>query len=143
MRSSDPKSTIRARELRREATSTENKLWSALRGRQIDNYKFVRQEPIGPYFADFLCRATKLIIEIDGATHERPEERSRDERRTSSLQQLGYRIIRFTNADIYESLDHTIEILRITPAETAPHPPTSLREAGPNPLPAPQGEGNK
>ncbi len=143
MRSADPKSTLRARKLRRESTGAENKLWSALRGRQIEGAKFVRQEPIGPYFADFLCRATKLVIEIDGATHETPEERRSDQRRTSFLNQVGYRVIRFSNADIYESLDHTIETIRSLLAERAPHPPTSLREAGPNPLPAPQGEGGK
>ncbi|MGH6854177.1 MAG: endonuclease domain-containing protein [Aestuariivirga sp.] len=112
MRSSDPKSTSRARQFRRDATAAENKLWSALRNRQIDGCKFVRQEPVGPYFADFICRARKLIIEIDGETHETPEEHNHDARRTSYLNQLGYRVIRFTNADVYESMDHVIDTLR-------------------------------
>ena len=141
MRSSDSKSTSRARKLRREATSAENKLWSALRNRQIDSTKFVRQEPIGPYFADFACRARKLIIEVDGATHKTPDELSSDHRRTTFLNQQGYRVIRFTNADIHESLDHVIESIRTALVAMAPHPPTPLREAGPNPLPAPRGEG--
>ena len=141
MRGADPKSTSRARKLRREATSAESKLWSALRGRQIEAEKFVRQEPVGPYFADFACRAQKLIIEIDGATHETPDELSSDHRRTAFLDKLGYRVIRFTNADVHQSLEHVIEKIRAALAAKAPHPPTPLRVAGPNPLPAPRGEG--
>ena len=83
MRSSDLKSIIRARRLRCEATSAENKLWSALRNRQIRGFKFVHQESISPYFTDFLCRSLKLVIEIDGATHETPEERASDAHRTA------------------------------------------------------------
>ena len=141
MRSADPKSTSRARQLRREATSAESKLWSTLRGRQIEAEKFVRQEPIGPYFADFACRTRKLIIEVDGATHETPDELSSDHRRTTFLNQQGYRVIRFTNADIHQSLDHVIEAIRTALVARTPHPPTPLRVAGPNPLPAPRGEG--
>ena len=121
MRSSDLKATSRARLLRREATGAENKLWAALRGRQAGGNKFVRQEPIGPYFADFVCRARKLIIEIDGATHDLTNEMASDERRTSFLSRLGYRVIRFTNADIYESLDHVIEKIGNEQAFPASH----------------------
>ena len=121
MRSSDLKATSRARLLRREATGAENKLWAALRGRQAGGNKFVRQEPIGPYFADFVCRARKLIIEIDGATHDLTNEMASDERRTSFLSRLGYRVIRFTNADIYESLDHVIEKIGNELAFSASH----------------------
>ncbi len=64
----------RARELRRAETSAEAKLWNHLRARRLNGFKFVRQEPIGPYFADFVCREEKLIVEVDGATHGMPEE---------------------------------------------------------------------
>src|SRR5260221_14259457 len=141
MRSADPKATSRARQFRREATGAESKLWQQLRARQIEGHKFVRQEPIGPYFADFVCRAQRLIIEVDGATHSTPEELASDARRTEFLGRLGYRVIRFTNVDIYESLDWVIEKILEALSEAAPHPPPSLREAGPNPLPASRGEG--
>src|SRR5271169_5173522 len=75
--------TRRARSLRKNATSAETKLWSKLRNRQLSRHKFVRQEPIGPYFADFACREAKLAIEIDGATHSTPQELDRDARRTA------------------------------------------------------------
>src|SRR4051794_17793323 len=74
----------RARELRRDSTEAETALWRRLRGRGVDGAKFVRQEPIGPYIADFVCRNKKLIIEIDGGQH--AEKVERDEARTKHLE---------------------------------------------------------
>jgi very-short-patch-repair endonuclease len=108
-----PKPSDRARDMRRNATAAESRLWQTLRNRQIEGRKFVRQAPVGPFFADFLCRELKLIIEIDGITHQAPEEQAYDRRRTEELAKLGYRVIRFTNADILESIDHTIELIRL------------------------------
>ncbi len=100
----------------------------------------MRQEPIGPYFADFVCRAQRLIIEVDGETHSTPSEIASDIRRTTFLNQLGYHMIRFTNADVYESLDWVIGRIVEALSEGAPHPPAP-DGAGPNPLPALRGEG--
>ena len=61
--------TRRARELRRLSPAAERILWARLKNRGLGGVKFVRSEPIGPYFADFACRSAKLIVEIDGATH--------------------------------------------------------------------------
>ena len=66
--------TNRARALRRDASAAERKLWRSLRGRLLDGHKFVRQEQIGPYYADFACREVKLVVEVDGATHAADEE---------------------------------------------------------------------
>jgi very-short-patch-repair endonuclease len=112
MRSDNPTATLRARELRRNATSAESKLWSHLRNRQLDGFKFVRQEPIGPFIADFLCRQRKLIVEIDGATHSTDEEVTRDASRTRYLEERGYTVIRFQNEDIYQAMDFVIEEIR-------------------------------
>jgi very-short-patch-repair endonuclease len=65
----------RARELRRDAPIAERKLWEQLRNRNLDGLKFVRQEPIGPYVADFVCRDIKLVVEVDGGTHSTEHER--------------------------------------------------------------------
>lgn len=112
MRSDNPTATLRARELRRNATSAESKLWSHLRNRQLDGFKFVRQEPIGPFIADFVCRQKKLIIEIDGATHSTDEEVARDASRTRYLEERGYIVTRFQNEDIYHAMDFVIEAIR-------------------------------
>ena len=108
------KTTVeRARTLRAEQTAVEAKLWQHLRNRQLNNMKFVRQEPIAPYIADFVCRAQKLVIEIDGSTHETPEELAHDSARTAFLVEQGYRVIRFRNEDIFGDLEPVLdEIMR-------------------------------
>ncbi len=75
----------RARELRRAETSAEAKLWARLRSRRLSGLKFVRQLPIGPYFADFVCREEMLIVDVDGATHGTADEIEADTRRTAAL----------------------------------------------------------
>jgi very-short-patch-repair endonuclease len=87
----------RSRELRQDQSEAERRVWRRLRNRQLGGFKFVRQEPIGPYFADLVCREEKLVVEIDGATHSTDEERSRDAKRENLLQELGYRVVRFRN----------------------------------------------
>ena len=107
----DPTTLARARTLRRESTPAESKLWQHLRNRQLANFKFARQEPIGPYIADFVCRAKKLVIEIDGVTHETPEELAHDAARTAFLVREGYRVIRFANEDIFGDLSPVLETI--------------------------------
>ncbi len=101
----------RARELRRSETNAEASLWRRLRGRGLCGLKFVRQEPIGPYFADFACREQKLIVEIDGATHSTDEELRKDAARTVFLCERGYRVVRFTNEEVYRNLDSVLETI--------------------------------
>jgi very-short-patch-repair endonuclease len=107
MRGPDEKTTARARSFRREATKAETILWRHLQNRQLSVAKFVRQEPIGPYFADFACRKAKLIVEIDGPTHENKE--AYDAQRTARLSALGYRVIRFTNDQIFGDLGPVLD----------------------------------
>ena len=107
----DPITLERARALRRESTPAESKLWQHLRNRQLGNLKFTRQEPIGHYIADFVCRARKLVIEIDGVTHETPEELVHDVARTAYLEREGYRVMRFKNEDIFGDLGPVLETI--------------------------------
>ena len=93
----------RARSLRRKATPPEQILWSVLRGRRLAGLKFRRQEPIGPYVVDFCCRRLKLIVELDGMSHD--ESGDRDEVRKRWLEEQGYRVIRVTNWDVNEDLE--------------------------------------
>ena len=86
--------TRRARELRQDQSEAERRLWRRLRSRLLGGFKFIRQEPIGPYFADFVCREEKLVVEIDGATHSTDGERRRDAKREEVLRERGYRIAR-------------------------------------------------
>jgi very-short-patch-repair endonuclease len=109
--------TKRARALRREATGAERKLWLTLRGRLLGDHKFVRQERIGPYYADFACREAKLVVEIDGATHSTPEEVAKDQGRTAFMERQGYRVIRFTNDEVYKQIDRVCDAILAALAE--------------------------
>jgi very-short-patch-repair endonuclease len=106
-----PEASERARELRRADTAAEQRLWNALRDRRIAGLKFVRQLPVGPYFADFACRSKKLVIEVDGALHGDEEAVAYDARRTAFLEREGYRVIRFTNDDVYKALPEVCEAI--------------------------------
>jgi very-short-patch-repair endonuclease len=88
--------TGRARQLRRDATDAEKRLWKILRDRQLGGAKFRRQQPIGAYFADFVCFEHSLIIEADGGQHT-PEV---DAVRTRYLEAHGFRVLRFWNNEI-------------------------------------------
>jgi very-short-patch-repair endonuclease len=120
----------RARSLRRAQTPAEARLWSKLRNRGLAGYEFVRQEPIGPYFADFLCRERSLIVELDGATHSTEEELARDARRTAFLGSKGYTVLRLLNAHVFNELDGVLETILLALEERAvatfdppaPHP---------------------
>jgi len=84
-----------ARRLRRDQTLAEQKLWTIVRGRRLDGFKFRRQVPIDRYFADFVCWDAKLVVELDGPTHE--DRELHDMVRTEVLEQCGYRVLRFDN----------------------------------------------
>jgi very-short-patch-repair endonuclease len=103
--------TRRAGDLRQNQTEAERLLWRRLRGRALAGFKFARQEPIGPYFADLVCRDERLIVEIDGATHSTDEERRRDARRAVFLADRGYRIARFVNREVYGNIEGVLETI--------------------------------
>jgi very-short-patch-repair endonuclease len=73
-----------------------------LRDRRLGGFKFVRQKPIEPYVADFVCRDRRLVIEVDGGQH---AESARDLRRDATLRADGYRVLRFWNTDVLSNLD--------------------------------------
>jgi very-short-patch-repair endonuclease len=110
MRGKDEQTANRARRLRRSLTKQEFLLWRRLRNRQLEGFKFVRQEPIGPYCADFACRECRLIVEVDGSQH---AESVKDVRRDRKLVALGYRIIRVWNNDVLSNIDGVLEMLLV------------------------------
>jgi very-short-patch-repair endonuclease len=93
--------TLISRKLRANQTDAETKLWNRLRNRQIDGHKFVRQEPIGRYICDFVCREKLVVIEVDGGQH---SESVRDEVRDRYLRAQGYRVMRFWNNDVLSNM---------------------------------------
>jgi very-short-patch-repair endonuclease len=81
-----------AREFRGTPTSSEARLWEALRNRQLDGAKFRRQQQIGPFIVDFFCPAQCLIVEVDGSVHDM--QREHDVERQRLLEACGYRVVR-------------------------------------------------
>ena len=100
-----------ARKLRREQTNVERKLWQALRGRQFAGFKFRRQQPIGPYIADFVSFEAGLIVELDGDQHGSDQGIVQDRIRTQALEQDGFRVIRFPNHQVSTDLASVLEAI--------------------------------
>jgi very-short-patch-repair endonuclease len=96
-----------ARRLRKNPTEAERKLWQLLRHKRLAGFRFRRQQPIGPYVADFLCAPEKLIVELDGGQHFEASHMKHDEMRTRWLVTRGYRVIRFSDRDILKT-PHTV-----------------------------------
>ncbi len=94
-----PAILARAREMRHPQTVAETTLWHVLRNRQI-GFKFRRQHPIERFIIDFYCAEAKLLIEVDGETHCQPGQEEYDKVRTEYLEELGYKVIRFSNNDV-------------------------------------------
>ena len=88
----------RARNLRQVETPPEQLLWLALRNGQIGGMKFRRQHPVGPYVVDFYCHSAKLVVEIDGMSHN--DKAELDAVRTKALEAEGLRLLRVTNKDV-------------------------------------------
>jgi len=144
MRRAQPWLINRARVLRANGTSAEDCVWQALRNRQLGGFKFVRQLPIGPYFADFACRERRVIFEIDGATHGTDTEIARDAARTEFLVQADFRVFRAHNVEIYENLNGVLDtLLTFVEAGAASCVRAPVAAPHPNPLPVAKGNGER
>ncbi|QPC88041.1 DUF559 domain-containing protein [Mesorhizobium sp. NBSH29] len=91
-----PTKIARARVLRHGENMAEALVWNELKAKRLSGYKFVRQMPIGPYFADFACRSAKLVVELDGSQH---AESSYDRNRDEFMRGKGFSVLRFWNVD--------------------------------------------
>ncbi|MEO5373881.1 MAG: endonuclease domain-containing protein [Alphaproteobacteria bacterium] len=101
-------------------TDAEKKLWNILRSCQIDGYKFRRQVPIGRFIVDFICHEARLAIEVDGGQHDLSSDE--ETARTNFLHNEGYRILRFWNNDILESLEGVHAVIDDDLLHCHPHP---------------------
>jgi very-short-patch-repair endonuclease len=119
VRGADEIKTDRARRLRSVPTDAETKLWYKLRSRRLNGHKFVRQEPIGPYTVDFICRETRLIVEVDGGQH---ADNARDIVRDKWLGEHNYRVLRFWNNDVLSNIGGVLGTIVTALEEAPPHP---------------------
>ena len=120
MREARKKNTARSRRLRRDATKAEMALWQRLRARSLDGHKFVRQEPIGRYTVDLVCREARLIIEVDGGQH---ADNVNDVLRDAWLIDHNYRVLHFWNNEVLQNMAGVLEtIAAALQSPTPPHP---------------------
>ena len=95
-------------ENKKNSTQAENVLWECLRNKNL-NYKFRRQHIIDIFIADFVCLEKNLIIEVDGGYHNTLEQKEADELRTQILNEIGFKVIRFTNEEIINNTEITLK----------------------------------
>jgi very-short-patch-repair endonuclease len=97
-----------ARQLRAGENMAEALMWNQLKSRQLGGYKFVRQFPVGPYFADFVCRSKKLVVEIDGSQHAGSEK---DNTRDHFMNSSGFTVVRFWSIDVLKNMSSVCETI--------------------------------
>ena len=115
-----------ARRLRKNSTNTEQYLWKHLRNRQVEGFKFRRQQQLGKHIVDFVNLENKVVVEVDGGQH---VHNSNDKIRDEWLRAEGYKVLRFWDNEVFNNLESVLESIR-----------DDLLTPHPNPNPLPQGE---
>jgi very-short-patch-repair endonuclease len=121
-----------AKRLRQTMTPAETLLWRYLKAHRIDGLGFRRQFPIRNYIADFACLSIKLIVELDGESHDFEEQQKADQRRDAFFVSEGFHVLRFTNKQVLSNLEGVVEVIRQTTAfRISGSPPASALEPSP------------
>ncbi|MFL4968897.1 MAG: endonuclease domain-containing protein [Xanthobacteraceae bacterium] len=103
---------IRAKNLRQTMTRAETLLWRYLKAHHVNGLGFRRQVPMRSYIADFVCHSARLIVELDGETHDFDSRMQRDQKRDAWFASQGYLVLRFTNDDVMTNLEGVVEAIR-------------------------------
>ena len=99
----------RSRDLRKNFTDAEQKLWQKLRNKQIDGNKFRRQFVLGNYIVDFICLDKRLIVEVDGGQH--MDNVDYDSQRDEWLKNQNFKVLRFWNNQVLNEIDSVLEVI--------------------------------
>ena len=98
--------------MRKNITKAEKIIWHELRRNNAKGYYFRRQHPIAWYIADFYCHKAKLVIELDGESHDTEEMKEHDEWRNGVMENLEIKVLRFKNEQVFDELDKVIEEIK-------------------------------
>jgi very-short-patch-repair endonuclease len=101
----------KARQLRRNRTAAERRLWRQLRELKQAGFKFRQQVPIDPFIVDFACLSRRLIVEVDGGAHSTDREVARDARRERYLKAQGFQVLRVWNSDVRENISGVMDTI--------------------------------
>jgi len=104
--------------LRKRPTDAEKVLWQQLRQKQLEGFKFRRQQPIDHYIVDFVCFERRIIIEVDGGQH--ATQRKGDILRDTYLRQQGFHVLRFWNNEVLLNINGVLEVIRAHCLSPAP-----------------------
>jgi len=122
----------RAKRLRREMTRAETLLWRHLKADRLAGLSFRRQTPMGHYIADFVAHSCKLVVELDGESHDFEERVRHDARRDRWFASRGYRVLRFANEDVMKNLEGVVLSILEAAEQAAPLSLTLPRKGGGN-----------
>jgi very-short-patch-repair endonuclease len=123
----------RAKRMRREMTRAETLLWRHLKADRLNGLGFRRQTPMGNYIADFVAHSCKLVVEVDGESHDFVERVRHDAVRDQWFASRGYRVLRFTNDDVMKNLEGVVLSIIEAAEQAAPLSLTLPRKGGGNP----------
>src|SRR4030066_2484802 len=98
-----------SKSLRVNMTEAERLLWEKIRGKQLKGYQFYRQKTIGSCIVDFYCPKAKLVIELDGGQHYSPEGKAKDRKREEYMKDIGLRVLRFSDKEIFNNTEGVLE----------------------------------
>jgi very-short-patch-repair endonuclease len=114
-------------------TRAETLLWRHLKADRLSGLAFRRQTPMGNYIADFVAHSCKLVIELDGESHDFEERLRHDAKRDEWFASRGYRVLRFTNDDVMKNLEGVVLMISAAAEQAAPLSLTLPRKGGGNP----------
>jgi very-short-patch-repair endonuclease len=111
-----PRQRNRAKQLRQAMTRAETLLWRYVKADRIDGLGFRRQVPIQNYIADFICMSAKIVVELDGESHDFEERQTADQNRDAFFVSERFQVLRFTNEQLMANLEGVVETIRQTAA---------------------------
>ena len=123
---------VRAKQLRRAMTRAETLLWRHLKAHRLATLGFRRQSPMGDYIADFVSHCCKLVVEVDGESHDFEQRQHHDQRRDRWFASRGYHVLRFTNDDVMKNLEGVVLAIGLAAEQAAPPSLALPRKGGGN-----------
>ncbi|MEQ6166692.1 endonuclease domain-containing protein [Ekhidna sp. MALMAid0563] len=122
----NPKLKELSRQLRKNSTLSEVLLWNELKGKKMYGYQFMRQKPILNYIVDFFCSKLRLVIEVDGDSHNHEDANKADQTRQKEIEKLGIRFLRFDDLDVKHNMSNVLRTIEsfILDFEDKGQPPT-------------------
>lgn len=103
----------KAKIMRKHSTEAETLLWNHIRNKNIEDCNFRRQHPVAGYILDFYCPKLKLAIELDGSGHAKDNKVEKDKKRTTDLEKIGIKVLRFWNNEVLQNIESVVDVITV------------------------------